>query len=164
MPVDDEVPVFRAPMRSRDDSVPEGAGVERGLQKALCGIGGRLPRVPSSLDEAVGLLADEYDERMARRLERFASVPDGAYVWTRDVDGAYWLGRLDGAWRYDASEDAWAADLVHVRPCRWREEPVAEARVPAAVRATFARGGRNWQRIQSAQAFAATKGLWSSED
>lgn len=159
MPADDEVPLFRAPMRSRDDSVPEGAGVERALQEGVCGVGGRLPLVPSSLDEAVDLLAEGHDERMARRLERFASVPEGAYVWTRDVDGAYWLGRIDGAWRYDASDDAWAADLMHVRPCRWGEEPVAEARVPAAVRATFARGGRNWQRIRSAQAFEATKEL-----
>ncbi len=95
---------------------------------------------------------------MARRLERFAEVPDGAFVWTREVDGLYRLGRLAGPWRYDASADAVAADLVHVRPCSWS---VALADVPAAVLHTFSRGGRNFQRIRDPAVEPATADLWA---
>lgn len=147
-------PVYRAPMRSRRPGVPDGAGVERALAAGVCGLG-ELP--PSS---TVGTVAD--GERAARRLERFAAVPDGAFVWTRDVDGAYLLGRLDGPYRSDASAAARAADLVHVRPCRWLSAPVDVASVPAAVVATFARGGRNFQRIRAASAGPETAAVWAA--
>lgn len=157
---DVDVAIFRAPMRSRDDGVPEGAGAERALRAGVCGLGGRLAVTPRTLEEAVAAAAEEHDERLARRVERFADAPDGAYVWTRDADGAYWLGRLAGPWRYDDSAEAIAADLVHVRDCRWRSAPIDGHRVPAAVLATFARGGRNWQRVRSRAAFDQTAALW----
>ncbi|WP_199701116.1 hypothetical protein [Jiangella rhizosphaerae] len=114
--------------------------------------------------EAAAALEQTAGERAARRLERFAAVPDGAFVWTRDVDGAYLLGRLDGPYRYDASPPARAADLVHVRPCRWLAVPVDSARVPAAVVAAFGRGGRNFQRIRHASVAPATAAIWTAGD
>ncbi|AVZ38905.1 MULTISPECIES: GAF domain-containing protein [unclassified Dietzia] len=162
MSPDDDVPLFRAPMRSRDDRVPDGGGVERGLRLGLCGMGGRLEGPsPSSLAEAVDAAAAQHDSRLARRIERFADVPDGVYVWTRDVDGHYWLGRLAGPWRYDASDEAHSVDLVHVRECTWRSEPTDRSSVPDAVLATFARGGRNWQRIRSEAGAAESAELWA---
>lgn len=149
------VPLFRAPMRSRDPGVPEGAGPRRAIERGVCGIGGRLRAATASIEEAVAAAGDAYDDRLARRLRRFAEAPEGAYVWTRD-DGGYILGRLTGPWAYDESAGAAAADLVHVRPCAWRPAP----EVPAAVVATFTRGGRNWQRIRSLEAYEATARLW----
>lgn len=154
--------VYRAPLRSRDDDVAPGPAVEHALAQGVCGIGGRVSPAPHTLREAVAAVAAQHHERVARRLERFAEAPDGAYVWTRDVDGLYWVGRLAGAWRYDASPAAAAVDLVHVRACAWRADPVAPADVPAAVRATFARGGRNWQRIHAAGVAEATARVASS--
>ncbi|MFC7376440.1 GAF domain-containing protein [Brachybacterium sp. GCM10030267] len=154
-----EVALFRAPMRSRDDDVPDGSGVARALREGVCGMGGVLQRPPSSLDEAITAAAAEHDERLARRLERFAEAPEGAFVWTRDAEGHYWLGPIAGPWRYDERQAAVAADLVHVRACNWRDEPIDPRSVPAAVVTTFARGGRNWQRIRSAAAFEATAAL-----
>ena len=139
-------PAYRAPMRSRRDTVPTGAGVGRGLARGLCGIGGRLDPPPLDLAEAVEATALAYGERAADRLERFAGAPAGAVVWTRDPDDRYFRGSLDGRWRYDDSPAAYDADLVHVRPCRWVE--VGPDRVPGPVLETFARGGRNFQRIR----------------
>ncbi|MBB5787773.1 GAF domain-containing protein [Jiangella mangrovi] len=155
--------VYRAPLRSRRPDVPDGAGVERALAAGVCGLGGELPpsSAPGSVLAAAAALERVDGERAARRLLRFAAVPDGAFAWTRDVDGAYLLGRLDGPYRYDASAPARAADLVHVRPCRWLPAPVDAARVPAAVVATFGRGGRNLQRIRDAAVGAQTAELWS---
>lgn len=141
--------VYRAPMLSRDDAVAPFEAVERALEHGWCGMGGRLGPSPDSLDEAVSLARRQHDDRLARRIGRFAAVPDGALVWTRDADGLYWRGVLDGPYRYDASSAAVEVDLVHVRPCQWEGSPAAESTVPDAVQATFARGGRNWQRIRA---------------
>lgn len=153
-------PVYRAPMRSRSDAVPEGAAVERALATGVCGLGGRLAAVPATLAAAVIAVAAEHDERMARRLERFTAAPDGAVVWTRDVEGFTHLGRLRGPWRYDGSALAAAVDLVHVRDCEWLPAPIPERDVPPAVQLTFSRGGRNWQQTHDDAVGAQSMSLW----
>ena len=60
-------------------------------------------------------------------------------------------GTLTGPWRYDADPAAYEADLVNVRDCDWADDPRPEHRVPAAVAATYRRGGRNFQRIRAAE-------------
>ncbi|WP_282847930.1 GAF domain-containing protein [Microbacterium oxydans] len=151
-----ELPVYRAPMHSRDDRVPAGAAVERALVLGVCGLGGRLDAVPEGLKDALVAVDLRHGERLARRIERFAAAPDGALVWTRDADGLFWLGALDGPWRFDASSAADEVDLVHVRPCRWLAEPLPPVLVPAGVHTAFERGGRNWQRIRDGEAAAAS--------
>lgn len=132
-------------MRSRRHDVDLGATIERARALGLCGFGG--PRQPS-------------DERLARRIERFQDVEDGSFVWTRDTQGLYWLGRIDGPYFYDDDKAAAAVDLVHVRPTRWLAEPLLEPGVPAAVVATFRRGGRNFQQTHDATVGAETLHLW----
>lgn len=127
-----DIAVYRAPMRSRSDDVDRWAGVKRALRLGLCGFGD----------------ARQADTRTARRIDRFADVADGSYVWTRDSDGFYWLGRIDGPYFYD--DGGADVDLVHVRHCTWSDTPLAEHTVPPAVAATFARGGRNFQQIHDA--------------
>lgn len=156
-----ETLVYRAPMRSRDDAVPRGVGPERALERGICGIGGRLEPAPSSLAEALVTADAQAGIRLAWRIERFAKAPIGAFVWTRDIDGLTYLGRIVGPWTYDADEEAAAADLVHVRRCDWLEDPVDEGSVPADVQATFGRGGRNWQRIRAATVSAPTLAVWN---
>ncbi len=153
-------PVYRAPMRSRRDDIPPFAGVERALAAGVVGVGGRLSTPPAALADAVTAVDAEYGERLARRLERFAAAPDGAYVWTRDSDENLWLGQLGGSWRYDSAAEAWEADLVHVRRCDWLDAPVPHRDVPPAVHATFARGGRNWQQTHDADASRISAALF----
>ncbi|WP_091233529.1 GAF domain-containing protein [Microbacterium sp. 3J1] len=147
-------------MRSRDDGVAPGVAVERALRRGICGVGGRVDAAPVSLEAALAAVDRRHGERMARRLERFAAVPEGAFVWTRDLDGLFWLGRLTGSWRYDGSSDALGCDLVHVRPCDWLADPMAPGRVPTGVLQSFARGGRNWQRIHAGDASPLSAAIW----
>lgn len=140
--------VHRAPMRSRDDTVDAELALERAFALGVVGMGGRLAGAPASLARALAELS-VVDARAARRLERFAALPDGDEVWTRDADGRYHHGVLTGPWRYDADPAAVEADLVHVRPCTWDDEVLDEAQAPPPVVATFARGGRNFQRIHA---------------
>jgi len=157
---DEAVSVYRAPMRSRRDDVPAGAGVRRALAVGLCGMGGLVDPPPDDLDDAVAAVAGAYDDRAAHRLRRFAAIPAGAFVWTRSPEGDYWLGRLTGPWRYDASPAARTADLVHVRACDWLPEPVPEADVPPATVRTFGRGGRNLQQTHDPAIAAQTLAVW----
>lgn len=138
--------VYRAPMRSRRDDVDPALAVDRALRLGLVGVGGRLAVTPGSLAEALAATSEEHGERVAARLQRFAEVVDGAQVWTRDPDGLLHVGTITGPWHYDGSAAAWSADLVHVRDCAWGPP---EGEVPAAVLETFARGGRNFQRVRA---------------
>jgi hypothetical protein len=142
---DVKVAVYRAPMRSRRDDVDFGATIERARARGLCGFGG--PKEPS-------------DDRLARRIERFRDADDGSFVWTRDPDGLYWLGRIGGPYFCDADDGAAVLDLVHVRPTRWLSEPVFEHEVPAAIVATFQRGGRNFQQTHDPAVGAESQRLW----
>lgn len=147
-------------MRSRRDDVDFDATIERALQLSVCGFGGTLDIAPATLAEAILASSKKYDERTARRLERFAQVPDGSFVWTKS-DGQFFLGRIDGPWRYDDSHAAAVVDLVHIRPCVWLDEALSESSAPRAVSATFARGGRNFQQIHTADIAELTRLLWS---
>jgi hypothetical protein len=155
------IPTYRAPLRSRRGDLPDDAAVDRALSHGLCGFGGRLDPPPCDLAEALDATASRYDERTARRLRRFAEVPDGAFVWTREPDGLFHLGRLTGSWRYDSEPAAVAVDLVHVRDCQWRPEPFPVTAVPGGTAYTFSRGGRNFQRINDAATETQTAELWT---
>lgn len=156
-----EPEAYRAPMRSRRDDVSPESSLRRGLAHGLCGFGGVLDVPPADLDTAMRMAADRYDVGLARRIARFANVPDGAFAWTRDHGGLFWLGRLHGPWFYDTDPDATAVDLVHVRQCDWQHRPVPPTEAPEAVLATFARGGRNFQRIRDDGVGAASLRIWA---
>ncbi len=87
-------------------------------------------------------------------------MPEGAFVWTRDRDGAYHLGRIVGELREDRSAAARAVGIVHVRDTEWLDRTFQEAEVPAAVARTFARGGRNLQRTHDEEAERVTAAIW----
>jgi hypothetical protein len=76
------------------------------------------------------------------------------------MDGLFWLGRIVGPYLYDNDEDAAAVDLVHVRECRWLSTPLLEQAVPAAVVATFRRGGRKFQQTHDDTVGAESESLW----
>ena len=121
-------------MRARTHAAPAGVGAEHGVAHGIVGIG----------------------DTAEARISRFAAVPDGAFVWTRDTDGMYWLGRIAGPLR--AADGV--AGLTHVRAAEWLDRPFGEDEVPAGVAATFARGGRNFQRTHGDAVERRTAELW----
>ncbi|WP_026911039.1 hypothetical protein [Patulibacter minatonensis] len=156
------VPVLRAPMVARDRDLAPGAGAAFGLARGVVGTGDALDVVPATIDEAVAAAADRHGEKAGRMLRRFAAHDDGTFVWTRPDDGSYRLGRLSGPWHYDDSPDAREVGIHHVRPATWLPRRFDEDEVPAAVAATFARGGRNLQRTHDADAERRTAELWDA--
>jgi hypothetical protein len=141
------VAVYRAPMRSRNDAVDPQAAIDRARRLGVCGFGQFLSRPGER-------------ERLVHRVDRFADVDEGSFVWTRDTHGWFWLGRICGPYSYDADPSAAAVDLVHIRPCEWLSTPTLEQDAPAAVVATFRRGGRNFQEIHHRSVGVETQTIW----
>jgi len=82
------------------------------------------------------------------------------FVWTQTGPDEYRLGRITGPWHYDDSPAAREAGIHHVRPAKWLDETFPASEIPAAVADTFARGGRNFQRTNDAEAAAETGKIW----
>lgn len=148
-------------MRSRTREAPAGAGAEFGIAHGVVGIGEAVDGRPRSVDEAILAVARAHGEKAGRMLARFAGLPDGTFVWTRQLDGAYRLGRIGGAWRYDDSSAAREVGIHHVRPSLWSPHRFDDDEVPGAVADTFARGGRNFQRTRDREAERQTVAAWN---
>lgn len=154
--------VVRAPMRARDRDLPQGAGAAFGVARGLVGTGDALPAAPPQLDAAVLAATHVHGEKAGRMLSRFAALPVGTLAWTRLGDDDHRLGRIEGPWRYADDREAAAAGIHHVRPARWLARTFTSAELPAAVAATFARGGRNLQRVRDPAAATHSHVLWTA--
>jgi hypothetical protein len=155
-------PVYRAPMRARDRDLSFGAGATYGVEHGLVGIGGALPSPPATIDEATRDATEVHGAKAGRMVYAFAQVVDGAFVWTRVSDGSYRLGSVAGPWRYDDSPEARDVGIHHVRDVTWLERRFVEKDVPAAIPDTFARGGRNFQRVHDEETEEWTARAWES--
>ncbi|MGH2740931.1 MAG: hypothetical protein ACREX8_01220 [Gammaproteobacteria bacterium] len=113
--------VWRAKIHSErddllDDTRRDGAREYCRLAGAV-GVGWGRPYITASGGAAlVDVLGEIYSKDgwkaggdTVRRLAEDAA--EGDLVWTRDSTGAYWLGQINGPWRFDASEEATRWDL-----------------------------------------------------
>lgn len=57
-------------------------------------------------------------------------------VWTRTLDGVYYIGRVTSDWRYDSSEEAHESDILNIRDCDWDEVGTA-GDVPGKIATSF---------------------------
>lgn len=132
-------------MRVRDRDLPEFDGARFGVASGVVGIG------------------DGRGAKAERMLARFVDLPEGTFVWTRTGPDEFQLGRISGPWRRDESAAAVDVGIVHVRPASWLARAFSGGEVHAAVAATFARGGRNFQRTHSEEAERLTAELWRQD-
>jgi hypothetical protein len=153
-------PIFRAPMRSRIVETCPGAGADHAIGRGVVRIGDAVNGRPASAAEAVLAVAQAHGEKAGRMLARFAALPDGTFVWTRQRDGTFRLGRISGAWRYDDFPAALEVGIHHVRPAVWSPRAFGDHDVPAAVAHAFARGGRNLQRMYDREAARQSIEYW----
>lgn len=61
---------------------------------------------------------------------------DNDLCWTRDTQGIYYLGRIDGPWKYIARPENLRADVVNIRPSEWVKVGPVDA-VPGKVVNSF---------------------------
>lgn len=70
-------------------------------------------------------------------------------IWTRDIQGIYYLGKITSDWRYEHSEEFKIADMVNIRSCDWYKVGSIGS-VPGKVVNSFI-PRRTLQRINSKQ-------------
>lgn len=128
----------------RPDVLCDGAPLEEVLAAVA-----EIPRWNPTGPRAIGRLANE--------------VQDGDLVWTRDRSGGYFLGLVDGGWRYDGSDEAELWDLNNVRPCTWLDKPLRDYEVPGAVVRNFTGPGETLRRVPSEAAAKVTKMIYERE-
>ena len=123
------------------------------LNRDILGVGWRVDG-PESLDwpayYALGM--DQYYDKRDRgwwpAVNAVANrMAEGDLCWTRDWDGNYFLGRVAGPWRYVATPEHAAADVVNVRACHWVRTGTVDS-VPGKVLNSF-RAGRAVQAVHN---------------
>ncbi|MCY3814367.1 MAG: hypothetical protein OXH15_21520 [Gammaproteobacteria bacterium] len=121
------------------------------LDRDILGVGWRVDG-PESLDwdayYALGM-AQYYDQRDRGWWPAVNAVAnrmaEGDLCWTRDWNGNYHVGRVTGPWRYVATPEHAAADVVNVRACHWVPTGTVDS-VPGKVLNSF-RAGRTLQAV-----------------
>jgi hypothetical protein len=151
-------------MRARTREAPPGAGADFGIERGLVGIGEPVVPAPGTVAEAVCALSELHGAKAGRMLRRFAELPAGTLVWTQAGDRTYRLGSIAGVWRYDSSPVATELGITHVRPAIWSPRRHGALDVPAGVARTFARGGRNLQRIHDPAAERLSARQWAADE
>lgn len=162
--------LWRTKLRSTIPGIDHSAQVRHCLDGGIVGIGRRLDDLPTGtpLDDVLSTIESisgkGWGKRAAQTVRRFGcDVQVGDFVWTRDTDSHYRLGRfLDGGYRYDNSEAATAVDVHQVRPVAWAPAALNDLDVPGAVVRAFTGTGSSFSRIWCARGL--TPYLWAKHN
>jgi hypothetical protein len=85
----------------------------------------------------------------------------GDFVWCRARGDIYWLGRIEGAWRYRNIDEFDQFDLYQVRSCRWHKVGTSDT-VPGFIKNAYAGRGPAISQIQKERESARhmTLAIW----
>ena len=94
------------------------------LHKEVVGIGWAVSPKPSRWEEYLKLGESKYGDKGWRRATNAVVKPDGMQiddlVWSRNMNGDYYVGRIESEWKYCDDPDSLSADIVNVRRCKLR--------------------------------------------
>ncbi|MGH2853637.1 MAG: hypothetical protein ACRDLF_05540 [Solirubrobacteraceae bacterium] len=148
-------------------------GVNHAKQFAYCvdggrvGIGWGIEKLPTgtSLAEVVAAIhATElpgWGRRAASTVRLFGEeAAVGDFVWTRDLEGRFRLGRIAGGYRYENSAKAEAMDIHQVRKTDWADQPLGDLEVPVAIIRAFSGTSTSFSRMWDPGARLYTRWLW----
>jgi hypothetical protein len=148
-------------------------GVDHARQVAYCvdggrvGIGWGIEALPdgASLDEVTAAIRakDEpgWGSQAASTVRLFGEeAAVGDFVWTRDLEGRFRLGRISGRYRYENSVAAKELDTHQVRAAEWAPTPLGDLEVPGAVIRAFSGTSTSFSHIWNPGARTYTAWLW----
>jgi hypothetical protein len=157
MEVDDRR-VWKMPLKSgREDFDKDHHKVDRAREfcfvNAWVGIGWHCDSLSDNLQDpkvyGEALTTDPKNGPAARSAHRALAVimQPGDFVWCRAKGDIYWLGKVEGPWRYQNSGYFKEFDLYQVRKCRWKKVGPADT-VPGPVKNAYAGRGSAISQIQ----------------
>ena len=97
------------------------------IKRNILGVGWKVDRdAPLDWDTYYDLGMEKYYNKRDRDKGWWPAVNALQYrmkvndlCWTRDWDGSYYIGKIEGYWEYRSTAEYSSADIVNVRPCRW---------------------------------------------
>ena len=112
------------------------------IDRDILGVGWQVSKdAPLDWDTYWRLGKNEHEERgdkgwrkALNAIGRRMAVDD--LCWTYDEDYNYYIGRIEGDWKYRSTSDYRKADVVNVRPCRWFRTGGVDS-VPGTVLSNF---------------------------
>ncbi|MBS1887515.1 MAG: hypothetical protein JSU06_10040 [Actinobacteria bacterium] len=159
----EETDVQRIHIRSTVDGVDHDAATRWCLGEGLVGIGWGI--WDGNGERTWERYVEGYENRhgaVDANVRRFHDLDVGTLIWTRERSGNYWLGRIEGRWRYRDDEVAQRLDLFNLRPTAWKEVGT-EDRVPGRVVNAF-RSRMTLQRIKDRGAVSYSNRLYRRSD
>ncbi len=153
--INDVREVQRLHIRSTIEGVSHTAATAWCLEHGKAGMGWGFWDSPGkrTWDEYV-----ETSDAVNSNVRRFKEMPVGSLIWTRELNGEYWIGEVTGDWEYEDNAVARQMDLFCLRETDWQKVGT-EDRVPGRVVNAF-RSSRTLQRIGDAGAAAYTNRLF----
>lgn len=135
-------------------------------QRVGIGWGAKGIRAGATLDRVCDAVRNDprhgWGKRAVDTIRRIGEqAQDGEFAWTRDTHGKYWLGQINGPYRYDSSREAFEVDIHQTRPTRWIRKPLNDLEVPGAVIQSFIGTGSSFSRIWDEGARKITPYLWA---
>jgi hypothetical protein len=148
-------------------------GVDHAKQVAYCLDGGRvgigwgideLPTGTPLADVLATIRANDlpgWGSRAASTVRLFGEeAAVGDFLWTRDLQGRFRLGRITGRYRYDNSAKAKATDTHQVRKAEWADRSLGDLEVPGAIVRAFSGRSTAFSRMLDISARIYTGWLW----
>jgi hypothetical protein len=157
--------IWRTKMRSLKPSVNHKIQAAHNFDHGIVGIGWGVEELPSgaSLQEVFARIGSQpgWTKSAVYTVRRFAEDAEvGDYVWTRDPQGRFRLGRITGPYRYENSELAALTDTHQVRDCEWSDQPLGDLEVPGGVIRGFVGTSTSFSRLLDKGARTYTAWLW----
>lgn len=159
--------IWRTKLRSLKEGVVHTDQVAYCIDGGRVGIGWGLEgtRSGTSLTRVVAAIRakDEpgWGDRAADTVRRFGEeAAKGDFIWTRDLEGRFRLGRITGDYRYDNSPIAKKLDTHQVRKAKWGRRALGDLEVPGAVVRAFSGISTSFSRIRDPGARTYTAWIW----
>lgn len=159
--------IWRTKMRSLKEGVDHAKQVAYCLQGGLVGIGWGVAELSSgaALADVLNAIASNNEKGWGRQaastVRLFGEVAqEGDFVWTRDLSGAFWVGRIAGPYRYENSAQAKAVDTHQVRDVEWGSRALNDLEVPGAIIRAFSGQATSFSRMWNEGARRYTAWLW----
>jgi hypothetical protein len=159
--------IWRTKLRSLKPGVNHAEQVAYCLDGGRVGIGWGLEDLPTEtpLEEVVAAIRqrDEpgWGRQAASTVRLFGKeAAEGDFIWTRDLSGRFWVGRITGPYRYDNSAKAKELDTHQVREAQWSPRPLNDLEVPGAVIRAFSGTSTSFSRIWNLGARHYTAWVW----
>lgn len=123
--------------------------------RGLIGVGWHvdLP-TGAALDDVCAIVEANKSEGWGRgsalTIRRFATeAKKGQFIWSRDLDGRYWLCRITGDYKYMNNKDSRRADVLQTRTVDWAPAPLNDLAVPGAVIKNFSTPAQSFSKINN---------------